>query len=64
MAIADQKTCSVCGAGFECAAPRRGCWCESVQLSRETIAALGERFSNCLCPTCLSKAASGVLLPS
>ena len=48
-----EKTCSRCGASFTCQNEARGCWCEDLTLSPETLALLRQQFDNCLCPTCL-----------
>jgi hypothetical protein len=56
--MAKNKICGACGAGFECGAPSRTCWCESVKVSAETLASLRERFGDCLCPRCLEQFAS------
>jgi iron complex transport system permease protein len=47
------KQCSRCGAEFGCAQGEPGCWCESVVLSRETLAEIRELADDCLCPACL-----------
>jgi hypothetical protein len=52
--LAKLKTCGACGESFECAVPERSCWCEAVKLDPKTLAALHERFTDCLCPRCLS----------
>jgi hypothetical protein len=51
--LAKWKICGACGESFECAAPERGCWCEAIELDLETLSALRERFTDCLCPRCL-----------
>jgi len=66
--MAKTKICGACGNSFKCSAPRRGCWCESVAVDRATLAALREKFSDCLCPACLKHvaqaAAPGSIIPS
>lgn len=49
------KRCSRCTAEFECCTESRGCWCEAVQLSGETLNLLKEEYENCLCPNCLER---------
>jgi len=44
-------------AEFDCLAG--GCWCDSVELSREVRADLLARHSECLCPKCLRAHAEG-----
>lgn len=48
-----EKTCSNCKATFTCQNETRGCWCEGLILSPETLNHLREAYDNCLCPTCL-----------
>lgn len=47
------KTCSLCGGTFACRGGEPGCWCESVELTRETLAQLRTIAADCLCPSCL-----------
>lgn len=49
-----QKTCSKCGTPFGCQNEARGCWCEDLTLSPETLALLRQSYDNCLCPACLA----------
>ncbi|MBS0336791.1 MAG: cysteine-rich CWC family protein [Proteobacteria bacterium] len=51
--------CPLCGRPNECAASRCGsfsepCWCESVRISRETLARIPEglRGAACICRAC------------
>ena len=53
-----EKTCSRCKAPFTCQNEARGCWCEDLTLSPETLALLRQQFDNCLCPACLQSYAS------
>ena len=48
-----EKNCSKCGVTFSCQNETRGCWCESVHLTKEMLAELKEAYDNCLCPVCL-----------
>lgn len=48
------KCCSLCGEDFACNGGEPGCWCESVELTRETLAELRAIAADCLCPSCLS----------
>jgi hypothetical protein len=50
-----EKKCSKCGVGFNCQNETRGCWCEQVTLSIETLHYLKEHYENCLCPQCLQE---------
>ena len=49
-----RKQCLRCGNEFGCAQGEPGCWCESIVLSRETLAELRTLADDCLCPACLS----------
>lgn len=48
------KTCSKCNKPFGCKADERGCWCENLTLSTETLVKLKAEYDNCLCPECLA----------
>jgi len=52
-----QKRCSKCGGEFECGG-LFGCWCRDVKLDSATLAALKERYDDCLCPDCLKQIAT------
>lgn len=47
------KVCSRCQEQFECCMESRGCWCEDLTLSTESLQHLREEYDNCLCPECL-----------
>jgi hypothetical protein len=51
-----QKACAACGEKFPCSASTATCWCESVKLGQNTLNKIRARFSDCLCPRCLSAA--------
>ncbi|MGD0402529.1 MAG: cysteine-rich CWC family protein [Candidatus Acidiferrales bacterium] len=51
-----QKACAACGEKFSCSASAASCWCESVKLEPNTLSKLRARYSDCLCPRCLSAA--------
>lgn len=53
-----QKTCEACGTQFPCSSPWGPCWCEDVKVGRDTLAEIRSRYSECLCPKCLTAAAS------
>ena len=55
--LAKQKRCSKCGVAFECGG-LFGRWCRHVKLDRTTLAALKERYDDCLCPDCLKQLAT------
>jgi iron complex transport system permease protein len=48
------KTCSRCGRQFGCRHGEPGCWCESVELRRETLGEIRALADDCLCPSCLA----------
>jgi hypothetical protein len=48
-----EKQCSRCNTAFNCQNETRGCWCEALDISDETLLHLKENFDNCLCPSCL-----------
>jgi len=48
------KRCALCGRAFGCRQGEPGCWCESVELDRETLAQIRGLADDCLCPSCLS----------
>ena len=52
-----EKRCSKCGAAFDCGG-LLGCWCRDVTLDAQTLAALKEKYADCLCPSCLKAMAS------
>jgi iron complex transport system permease protein len=49
------KTCSCCGRRFGCGQGRPGCWCEAIELRRETLAEIRAAAENCICPACLAE---------
>jgi hypothetical protein len=53
-----QKICEACGIQFPCSSSGGPCWCEDVKVSRETLAEIRSRYNECLCPKCLTAAAS------
>jgi cobalamin transport system permease protein len=48
------KICSLCGRSFGCAHGKPGCWCESVSVTRETLAEIRAIANECICPACLA----------
>jgi hypothetical protein len=52
-----EKRCSKCGVAFDCGG-LLGCWCRDVKLDAATLAAMKQRYTDCLCPDCLKKLAS------
>ena len=51
-----EKRCESCGATFECSG-LWFCWCRHVKVDDETRRDLRARFTDCLCPRCLERAA-------
>jgi hypothetical protein len=56
------KQCSKCGETFNCGG-LLGCWCSDVKLDPATLAALKERYDNCLCPSCLKTFSAAAVSP-
>ena len=48
------KKCPECGSGFRCEGDR-DCWCEKVQIHRAQMLEIMERYTDCLCPSCMKK---------
>jgi len=48
------KNCELCGSDFECKG-LLGCWCRSIDISREQRGELSKRASDCICPNCLAE---------
>src|ERR1700736_4831686 len=48
------KICSGCGRAFCCGQGSPGCWCEAMELRRETLAEIRVLADDCICPTCLA----------
>src|SRR5207302_2040609 len=48
------KTCSRCDRRFGCGQGDPGCWCEAIELRRETLAEIRAVAEDCICPACLS----------
>jgi hypothetical protein len=60
---AASSTCPRCGGGFHCGANDTApCACSTLQLSPATLAALRERYSLCLCLSCLQAISKGGVL--
>jgi len=53
----EPAVCEGCGGGFTCGASVGGCWCREVKVPAEARAQLRERYSKCLCRSCLERAA-------
>src|SRR5713226_8291259 len=51
--LSKTKNCQVCGSDFECKG-LLGCWCRSMDISREQLGELSKRTSGCICPNCLA----------
>jgi len=48
------KKCQKCGATFTCDGDN-DCWCEKVDILKKEMIQLMEKYTDCLCPQCLSK---------
>jgi len=52
--LSKTKKCELCGSDFECKG-LLGCWCRSLDTSREQLSKLSKKASDCICPNCLAK---------
>jgi hypothetical protein len=53
------QVCESCGREFGCGADSdEPCWCADVELDARRLASLREHFERCLCPDCLTVAAT------
>jgi hypothetical protein len=53
--------CQSCGASFDCCASSpTGCWCLALSLPETTLKELQAAYSDCICKTCLLRAAAEV----
>jgi len=50
--LSKTKNCRLCCSDFECKG-LLGCWCRSMDISREQLGELSKRTSDCICPNCL-----------
>jgi hypothetical protein len=57
------RTCEACGTDFTCEIGLKGCWCSKVSLTDEKRSQLTRNYTDCLCPTCLQKAAGDGNVP-
>lgn len=48
------KTCPECKKQFTCDGDN-DCWCEQVQVLKKDMIRIMERYTDCLCPDCLSE---------
>ncbi|TMI23145.1 hypothetical protein E6H30_08715 [Candidatus Bathyarchaeota archaeon] len=52
--MAKTKNCELCDSAFECKG-LLGCWCRSIDISRQQLGELSNRTSDCICPNCLAE---------
>ena len=52
--MSKKKECPSCGKNFVCDGDN-DCWCENVQIHKREFLILSEKYTDCLCPECLSK---------
>ncbi len=59
-AAVPRDSCPRCGAGFACgmADASRPCPCTTISLGADTLAALRQRYTGCLCLRCLGELAA------
>lgn len=50
------RVCEACGNGFCCEIGMSGCWCASIEVSKETRDSLQPKYKDCLCKDCLQSA--------
>ena len=56
--LQESQACEACGETFPCEISLgKGCWCAEIKLSDETRKELRAKYRNCLCRTCLERAA-------
>ncbi len=48
------KKCQKCGVDFRCEG-EGDCWCESVPVHRAQMQELMEKFTDCICPSCMKE---------
>ncbi len=48
------KVCENCGEKFECRSESQDCWCFQVNLDKENLKNLNDKFNDCLCENCLN----------
>lgn len=46
------KVCPRCNTDFRCDV-KEGCWCEKVDVSRDTLKKMRQDYIDCLCENCL-----------
>lgn len=57
--LSPNETCARCGGAFHCGAQdTTPCACGQISLTTETIRRLRERYTGCLCLTCLGEMAA------
>jgi hypothetical protein len=55
------QTCPACGESFACELSlAKGCWCAEVKLSEAARKRLREKYTTCLCWSCLAQAEDSV----
>lgn len=58
----ETKVCESCGEEFGCGAGSETCWCFDLEVSTTATAAIAEKYSECLCPKCLSSGPTGIVV--
>lgn len=48
------KKCPACGKFFKCLG-EDDCWCENYQINKKEFFVISERYSDCLCQSCLAE---------
>jgi hypothetical protein len=56
-ALTRERRCEACGNEISCGASLNGCWCSEIKLSDAARKEIQGLYRDCLCRTCLEKAA-------
>ena len=48
------KKCQKCGVDFRCDG-EGDCWCESVPIHRTQMLEIMEKYTDCICPSCMKE---------
>ncbi|MAZ93586.1 MAG: hypothetical protein CMF58_04140 [Lentimicrobiaceae bacterium] len=58
MKLIEDEICPRCGKPFDCSKSGK-CWCYEISLPQSLQDAIGQKYSTCLCPSCLKALATG-----
>ncbi len=54
-----EQVCEACGESFTCGPALGPCWCFKEKVSAELREALKQKYGDCICQECLSRAREG-----